>query len=107
MSTLSFRRIGRSGLLAVGLCCLSGLAVAVPQQGPAPSAVETPAPADPGGKVVLLTDGRVLVGELSEEGKVVVLKQKAGTLRLAKKQVEGTFDSIAEIYKYKVDQIAD
>ncbi len=104
MSTSSLLRSGRAGLLATGLCCFSGLAYASPTQDTVPAAAPAAGPSD---QVVLLTDGRVLTGELAEDGKNYVLKQKAGTLRLARKQVEGTFDSIAAIYKHKVEQIAD
>lgn len=110
MSTKTCSRL--VGLSAPGLWWLMTLGVAEaaaqPQSVDPPSSSprETPTEASPP-VVLLLHDGRILEGELSEDGNQWVLRQKAGTLRLARKQVEGVFDSIVAIYRHKLERVAE
>jgi hypothetical protein len=107
MSTPSLSHL--VGLAIAGLCWLPTLGVveAAPQSPGAAVAASPAKGAAASPVIVLLTDGRLLPGELSEDGTSYLLKQQAGTLRLARKQVEGVFDSIEAIFKYKRDRIAE
>ncbi|MFO0956707.1 MAG: hypothetical protein U0800_04470 [Isosphaeraceae bacterium] len=112
MSTLNALRNRLVGLTAPGLFGLVtlGITQAAPQQlGPAspPTAPAVDGEVEPPIQFVLLTDGRILSGEVQTEGNQTIVKQKGGSLRLTKRQLEGTFDSLAAIYRYKVDRIAD
>jgi hypothetical protein len=58
-------------------------------------------------QLVLLTDGRIISGIVSEEGSMVVVTQPYGAMRFPHRRVEQVFHSIREVYKYKLDQLPD
>jgi hypothetical protein len=107
----------KNSLLTVGLSALGlfGFAVvraalaadAQAPPGPSPTApVPVAAPA-PSQSVLLLSDGRILEGTLSIEGAEYVLRKRGGTIRFKKEQVVQPFGSVAEVYRYKRDQIPE
>jgi hypothetical protein len=57
--------------------------------------------------VLLLNNGRMLQGTVTEEGTEVVLRQNGGEIRFKKLDVERTFASIAEVYQYKLTQLPE
>jgi len=56
---------------------------------------------------VLLSDGRIVSGVLTEEDGVLIVQQRVGTMKFPKKQVEKVFDSIEQVYRYKLDQLPE
>jgi hypothetical protein len=57
--------------------------------------------------VVLLTDGRIITGTVSEEESGYVITQPVGAMRFPKNRVEKTFGSIREVYQYKLEQLPE
>jgi hypothetical protein len=57
--------------------------------------------------VLLLSNGRLLFGAIGAEGSDYVLRNKAGTIRFPKSQVEQVFGSLEEVYRYKRARIPD
>ncbi len=77
---------------------------------PAPAA----AAARPGGAaqdrqtvIVLLHDGRIVKGVLSEEDGIYVVTQPIGVMRFPKKRVEKVLASMREVYSYKLEQLPE
>src|SRR5262249_15154243 len=96
-----------SGLIALGLFGLAASRVAY-SGAPDPPSGPSPAPASsPPHTVLLLSNGRVLQGEIKEAGDTYELHQKGGVIKFPKSTVEGTFSSIAEVYKYKRASVPD
>jgi hypothetical protein len=58
-------------------------------------------------RYVLLMNGRLIPGVVSETESEVVVEQRVGTMRFPKKQVEGSFDSIRQAYEYKLSQLPE
>jgi hypothetical protein len=83
------------------------------QEGPAVAASAAIA-ASPGGAaldrqpvIVLLRDGRIVKGELSEEDGIFTVTQPIGVMRFPTKRVEKVFASIQEVYSYKLEQLPE
>jgi hypothetical protein len=74
-----------------------------PASGPALGAVRTP----PREQILLLTDGQTLLGIVSEQESQYTLTQRVGVLRFPKTRVEGAFDSILDVYDYKLRQLPE
>jgi hypothetical protein len=72
--------------------------------GPSASAAASAAPAP---AVLLMSDGRVLQGFVSEDQDGYVLKQRGGQLHFRKEKMEKIFHSIGEVYQYKRDRLPD
>src|SRR4051812_28521027 len=107
-----------AGTLALALFGTARLGVAGPQDPPAtapapiapasdaataPAAPPKIAPASPIGPptVLLLTNGRVLQGEVRKNDAGYVLKGKIGVSVFPRQQVERAFRSMVELYEYK------
>ncbi len=105
-----------AGLLTVfGLVGSATLGVAAPQvpgdaapaaTAPAeasapPKAAPAPAPSGPP-TVLLLTNGKVLQGEILKDASGYVLKHKIGVMQFPRRNVERTFYSVEEVYAYKL-----
>jgi hypothetical protein len=58
-------------------------------------------------EIVLLDDGRIVSGVLSEEDSVLIVTQPIGAMRFPKKKVEKVFGSIREVYRYKLERLAE
>jgi hypothetical protein len=58
-------------------------------------------------RYLLLTNGQLIRGIVSEEGSEYVVAQRVGTMKFPKKRVEGAFDSIRAAYDYKLSQLPD
>jgi hypothetical protein len=58
-------------------------------------------------RYVLLTNGRLIPGNVSETESEYVVEQRVGTMRFPKKQVEGSFGSVRQAYEYKFSQLPD
>lgn len=58
-------------------------------------------------EIVLLDDGRMVSGVLSEEDNVLIVTQPIGAMRFPKKKVEKVFGSIREVYEYKLERLPE
>ena len=77
-------------------------AIAPPQAGSLPrlrSARQT--------EFVLLHDGRIIKGVLSEEDGMIIVTQPIGAMRFPKKRIERVFPSMQEVYRYKLEQLPE
>ncbi len=64
---------------------------------------------DHGPKLVLLNDGRIISGVISDsedDGKITIT-QPAGVMRFPERKVVRAFDSIQELHQYKCDQVPE
>ena len=57
--------------------------------------------------IVLLHDGRIVKGVLSEEDAIYLVTQPIGVMRFPKKRVEKVFASVQEVYSYKLEQLPE
>lgn len=73
----------------------------------APSSSPTPTAATT--TVLLMYNGRLIQGQgpITREGDEYVLRQRGGVIRFPERQVEGAFGSIAELYRFKTEQIPE
>ncbi len=97
------------GLTALGLFGVAATHAAYPVEAPAPPG-QTAAPAsasNPTHTVLLMTNGRLLSGTITREGKKYLVQSRAGTIPVPADQVEETFESIAAVYRYKVAQVPE
>ncbi|HEX8201131.1 MAG TPA: hypothetical protein VF590_11630, partial [Isosphaeraceae bacterium] len=90
------------GLSAPGLLWLATRGLAGPEGNPGAAGVSS---ASPSPTVILLSNGRLLHGELREDGAGYELKQKGGSIRFPRGAVEKTFGSIQEVYRYKLGRL--
>src|SRR4051812_12508860 len=97
------RPVGRVAL-GVSLPWLATLVVAGGPETPAPAGAPSEAPPQ---SVLLLTNGHILEGQLSQDDAGYVLRKKLGTIRFPKRNVEGVFRSLDEAYQYKRGRIAE
>ena len=58
-------------------------------------------------RYVLLTDGKLIPGIVSETESEYVIEQRVGTMHFPKKRVEGAFDSVRKAYEYRLSQLPD
>ena len=58
-------------------------------------------------RYLMLTNGQLIKGILSETETECLVEQKVGTMHFPKKRVEGSFDSIREAYEYRLAQLPD
>jgi hypothetical protein len=98
----------KAGLAALGLLWNSattaeGQDALAPPNLPAPSIEQAPSNA-PAFAVLLLSNGRVQQGKVSvdKSGQFYLLHQKGGEIRFPLKDVERRFDSMGDLYQYKV-----
>ena len=58
-------------------------------------------------RYVLLTDGKLIPGIVSETESEFRIEQRVGTMYFPKKRVEGSFDSVREAYEYRLSQLPE
>ena len=58
-------------------------------------------------RYVLLIDGKLIPGIVTETESEYWIEQRVGTMRFPKKRVEGSFDSIREAYEYRLSQLPE
>jgi hypothetical protein len=58
-------------------------------------------------RYVLLTDGKLIPGFVSETESEYLIEQQVGTMHFPKKRVEGSFDSVRHAYEYRLAQLPD
>jgi hypothetical protein len=74
-----------------------------PRDANPPSAVV----ASPTERYVLLTNGQIIKGTVSEDAKEFLVGQRFGVMRFPKKRVAGAFDSLRAAYEFQVQQLPD
>ena len=101
--------VGLSALGLFGFAALRGASAGDPPATPSHPATPPVAAANAPSAttVLLLYNGRVLQGEVGEEGPDYVLRQKGGVIRFRKDQVVKAFDSLTSLYAYKRSEIPD
>ncbi len=75
-----------------------------PQRG---DAVASSAGSSSAERFLLLSNGQILQGVVSEDQAGYRVAQRVGVLKVARKRVEGVFGSVREIYRYKLDQLPE
>jgi hypothetical protein len=58
-------------------------------------------------RYVLLTDGKLIPGFVSETESEYLIEQQVGTMHFPKKRVEGSFDSVRHAYEYRLSQLPE
>lgn len=112
---LSKRSLALVALSTVGLAGWSAQEPPQSADAPEPPAIgsevvagaPSAAAAAPAPKFVLLTDGRIITGLVSEEEGKVLVTQPVGVMRFAERKIERVFDSMREVHAYKSDQVPD
>jgi hypothetical protein len=66
-----------------------------------------PAPSTPPERYLLLTNGQLIKGVISEREIDYEVAQRVGAMRFSKPRVEGAFDSIDDAYRYRVEQLPE
>ena len=92
-----------AGLTAMGLFGLATRTVARQDGTPAPA--PSPAPSASAPTVLLLSSGKVLRGTIEKAEAGYVVKQRIGPIPVARHDVEGTFPTIEEAYRYLRDRL--
>jgi hypothetical protein len=69
--------------------------------------VQAPGAAARQSEILMLDDGRIVSGVISEEESWVIVTQPIGAMRFPKKRVEKIFGSIREVYRYKLERLAE
>jgi hypothetical protein len=98
-----------AGLTALGVSWYAHFGAAQGPSAPAPSAPVALAPADapsPKLTVLLLLNGDILQGDISEDDRSYLIKVKLGEIRRRKRDVEAAFPTLQEAYKYKRERLA-
>ena len=58
-------------------------------------------------RYVLLTDGRIIPGVVSETATDYLVEQQSGTMKFPRKRVEGAFDSVRKAFEYRLSQLPE
>ncbi len=58
-------------------------------------------------RYVLLTDGKLIPGIVTETESEYRIEQRVGTMHFPKKRVEGSFDSVRQAYEYRLSQLPE
>lgn len=102
-----------AGVTAVGVLWGATRSVAEPQDAPpmpVPPAARpgSPAPSEASRPtVLLLSDGRILQGEIVEDPTGYFLKHKIGVKHFTRRNVLGTFRSLDEVYRFKAGRVPE
>ncbi len=104
-----------SNRILVGFClsvafASPGVHVRAQSAADQPSQREAPPPAQAGDdreRYLLLTNGQLLPGIVSETDTEYLLEQPVGTMRFPKKRVEGSFDSVRQAYEHRLSQLPE
>jgi hypothetical protein len=100
----------KNSLLTVGLTALGLLGYTAtraaypgdPSPPPGPPAASAPSPTN---TVLLLSNGRILRGTVTEEGDNYIIRQNGGEIKVPKGQAEDAFGSMEALYNYKRAQV--
>lgn len=112
---LSKRSLVIVAFSAVGLAGWSGPEPPQSDDARAPATIESEiVPGDPAAEageprsqLVLLTDGRIITGIVSEEEGKILVTQPVGVMRFAERKIERVFNSLLEVHAYKSNQVPE
>lgn len=110
---LSKRSLVIVAFSAVGLAGWSGPEPPESDDARAPATIESEivpgdsAPAAQQPQFVLLTDGRIITGAVSEEEGKILVTQPVGVMRFSERKIERVFNSLKEVHAYKSDQVPE
>ena len=105
----TFNRIAVGLSLSV-VCASTWIAARGQTAAPQPLAVErrtTKQARETRERYVLLTDGKLIPGIVTETESECRIEQRVGTMHFPKKRVEGSFDSVREAYEYRLSQLPE
>jgi len=110
--TISKRTLVIVAFSALGLSGWSGPDPLEHDGAPESSAIESEiVPGEPASteqsKFVLLTDGRIITGLVSEEEDKVLVTQPVGVMRFPEGRIERVFNSLKEVHEYKSEQVPE
>lgn len=74
---------------------------------PRDSTAPPAASSNPPERYLLLTNGQLIKGVISERETDFQVGQRVGAMSFSKRRVEGAFDSIANAYQYRVEQLPE
>ena len=94
-----------AGLAALGLAWKCAARRRGPNRRPRWKPTGHRAAAESSERVLLLYDGRILRGKLTETDDGYLLAQKLGELRIRRRDVEKIFDSLQNVYQYKAERL--
>lgn len=95
-----------AGLAVIGFVWTASNADASRSDEPEPLSNRPTVPVvDSSERVLLLYDGRILRGKLTETDDGYLLAQKLGQLRIRRREVEKDFESLQEVYAYKAERL--
>ena len=103
MSNVKRNLLGQ-GLLSAACCGLVLAIGAGADKLPAQGQTTPPAPRAEGERYLLLTDGRLIRGLISQDEDTYTVTQKVGVIRYPKRQVERAFGSVQEAYLYRLER---
>ncbi len=93
---------------ALGLVGWMAPSQARPDGSPPPdSSGERPTKVAKQPEYVLLTDGRLVQGVVTEEDGLIIVTQPIGAMRYPKKRVEQVFPDVRSVYEYKLEQLPE
>ena len=98
------------GLTALGFLGLAATRAASPADPPATAGQPSPAPSPSpiSNTVLLLSDGRVIRGRISQAGGVFRVRQVGlGELKFKAAEVAGTFPTVADAYRHRTSLVPD
>ncbi|MDR3637467.1 MAG: hypothetical protein P4L84_26925 [Isosphaeraceae bacterium] len=96
----------RAGLSALGLFGIAVSGIADPPASNPPDQASSAAPvSESEDAVLLMSDGKVFRGKVSETAKGYLLKQKGNSLPLRRETVQGIFHTLDEAYRFQADHV--
>ena len=98
------RNLLGQGLLAAACSGLVLVIGAGADKRPAQGQTAAEAPQTEGERYLLLTDGRLIRGLISQDDDTYTVTQKVGVIRYPKRQVERAFGSVEEAYRYRLER---
>lgn len=112
--TMQKRALVAVAFSALGLLGWSGPDPLPQQEGAAPAEIDSeivagdaapPPVQEP--QFVLLTDGRIITGLVSEDEGKILVTQPVGVMRFPEQKIERVFNSLREVHAYKSDQVPE
>lgn len=104
MSIKTRKLLGRGLLIAA----CSGTTIGVAAGADEPRAASaSAAPKSSSERYLLLADGRLIQGVITEDDANYVVTQKVGPIRVPKKKAERAFSSLQEVYRYRLERVPE
>jgi len=95
------------GLTIVGWCGWATMRDRADADEPRTSSSAPIVATTPDERYLLLTNGQVIKGVITQEGKEYLVGQRVGVMRFPVQRVEGAFSSLRGAYEYRLEQLPD